>query len=228
MKLGPFKYETLNAKPDVGLIHDMFDETELERVKSQSRGRMKTTPYMQKGSAKDYSTSRTSKVFYLNEIYVQDAMTLSKRIQLATKFKLKDDKYGSENYQVMNYGMGGRISGHVDSVNSDDDQNSMSEWLKFGGVRFMTFMIYMSTVESGGRTLFPQLGISVQPRLGDALFWFNVGSKFTYDSRAYHLGCPVLYGNKWIANKWVKILAQFSQYPCSVEADDFHFSIYKE
>ena len=27
-------------------------------------------------------------------------------------------------------------------------------------------------------------------------------------------GCPVNYGNKWIANKWVKMLAQVKEYPC--------------
>ena len=44
-------------------------------------------------------------------------------------------------------------------------------------------MIYMSRVEAGGHTVFPQAGVSVQPVEGKALFWFNVGSQGTYDSR---------------------------------------------
>ena len=79
----------------------------------------------------------------------------------------------------------------------------------------MTFMVYLSNVPSGGRTVFPQLGISVKPVQGSALFWFNIGSNMHYDTRVTHLGCPVMYGNKWIANKWIKILAQFKHYPCN-------------
>ena len=101
-----------------------------------------------------------------------------------------------------------------------------SELLRFGGLRIMTFMIYLTQVESGGHTIFPQAGISVKPSIGSALFWFNMGAKNTYDSRVYHLGCPVLYGNKWISNKWIKSLANFKNYPCHLD-DDRHYSILK-
>ena len=101
-----------------------------------------------------------------------------------------------------------------------------SELLMFGGLRIMTFMIFLTTVESGGRTIFPQAGISVKPNIGSALFWFNMGAKNNYDSRVYHLGCPVLYGNKWIANKWIKSLANFKNYPCHLN-DQHNYSILK-
>ena len=83
-----------------------------------------------------------------------------------------------------------------------------------GGLRLTTFMIYLSNVQAGGHTIFPQAGISVKPKEGDALFWFNVGPRDNFDTRIFHLGCPVVYGNKWIANKWVKFLPQVKQYPC--------------
>ena len=85
----------------------------------------------------------------------------------------------------------------------------------YGGERFVTFMIYLNTVEAGGHTIFPQAGISVKPISGDALFWFNMSPSNKRDSRILHLGCPVLYGNKWIANKWIKQIAQYKLYPCS-------------
>ena len=99
-----------------------------------------------------------------------------------------------------------------------------SEHINFGGARIVTFMIYLSSVEAGGHTIFPQTGISIQPTLGSALFWFNFGPQKTYDSRSLHLGCPVSYGNKWIANKWVKWTANYKNYPCYI--DRKHFSIY--
>ena len=78
----------------------------------------------------------------------------------------------------------------------------------------LTFMVYLTSVEAGGRTVFPQAEISVKPEMGAALYWFNNGAQYNYDSRIYHLGCPVLYGNKWITNKWIKMLANFRDYPC--------------
>ena len=43
------------------------------------------------------------------------ARKLSNRVQLATRFNLYKKYMDSENYQVMNYGIGGTISGHLDS-----------------------------------------------------------------------------------------------------------------
>ena len=76
---------------------------------------MKSTPYTIGTKDNSYSKLRTSKVMYMNEKLVPEAMTISKKITLATKYDMKEDKYASENFQVMNYGIGGRISGHLDS-----------------------------------------------------------------------------------------------------------------
>ena len=78
-------------------------------------------------------------------------------------------------------------------------------------------MVYLSDVEAGGHTVFPTIDIYEKPKAGDALFWFNLNSLGNYDTRNMHLGCPVLYGNKWIANKWVKWLDQMWAYPCLVD-----------
>ena len=101
------------------------------------------------------------------------------------------------------------ILGEASSLNDQEHRN-------YGGPRFNTFMIYLSDV-IGGHTVFGTLGIYNPPRMGDALFWFNLDSAGDYDTRNIHLGCPVLYGNKWIANKWVHWLDQMWKYPCMVD-----------
>ena len=108
----------------------------------------------------------------------------------------------------------------------EDMAEDSSERPIFGGVRLTTFMLYMSNVDAGGHTVFPNAGISVKPKSGSALYWFNTESHMTYDSRVFHLGCPVLHGNKWIANKWVKLLSQFQEYPCSIKNE--YYSIFKK
>ncbi len=37
---------------------------------------------------------------------------------------------------------------------------------------------------------------------------FFIGNIRLHIGRSYHLGCPVGFGNKWIANKWVKWTGQ--------------------
>ena len=46
----------------------------------------------------------------------------------------------------------------------------------------MTYMIYLSQVEEGGRTVFTSNGVSNKPEEGDALFWFNIRSDGSLDS----------------------------------------------
>ena len=78
-----------------------------------------STPYVMGEKENSYSKLRTSKVMYMNEKLVPMAMTLSKKITLATRYHMKKEKYASENFQVMNYGIGGRISGHLDSTGNN-------------------------------------------------------------------------------------------------------------
>ena len=43
----------------------------------------------------------------MNEKMVPDAMDISKRIELVTGLGLYHEQFASENYHVMNYGIGG-------------------------------------------------------------------------------------------------------------------------
>ena len=105
----------------------------------------------------------------------------------------------------------------------------------------MTFMVYLSDVEAGGHTVFPNLGLSVPPARGSALFWHTVNSvviikteaiphRLRYfstqglmDQRMKHLGCPVVHGDKWIVNKWVKWHHHMFTYPCPIHVKDMRF-----
>ena len=66
----------------------------------------------------------------------------------------------------------------------------MKKLLQDGGERHTTFMIYLSGSKKdiGGHTVFPQLGISVKPNKGTALYWSNISSDGKFDTRSSHLG----------------------------------------
>jgi hypothetical protein len=84
-----------------------------------ARGKMKSTPFYTGKIEESFSRMRTSKVMYMNEKFVPTAMDLSKKVSQITRFKMKEEKFASENFQIMNYGIGGRITMHLDSFRSE-------------------------------------------------------------------------------------------------------------
>ncbi len=204
----------MNRNPEVGLFHQLASQSQVRNIVSNAQPHLKPTPFIVGKKTEPYSKLRTSKVMYLNEHLWDAAKTLSNTLQNATGFSLYKTPHDSENFQAMNYGMGGKISGHWDTIGHDSIHKS-TEVPSLGGRRFVTMMTYLTGVEAGGRTVFPQLGISVKPESGSTLYWFSIGPQDNMDTRAIHLGCPVLFGNKWIVNKWVKWIAQQKKFSCS-------------
>jgi hypothetical protein len=102
--------------PEIALIHEFASSKEVSSLKNLARGRMKSTPYQVGDKEEEYSKLRTSKVMYVNERRSSVAKDMSDKIQLATRYSLYHEKYASENFQIMNYGIGGTISGHLDSA----------------------------------------------------------------------------------------------------------------
>lgn len=85
-------------------------------------------------------------------------------------------------------GMGGFYEPHFDHSNRRSHPD---------GERLATFMIYLNTVKQGGITAFPRLGVGVEPRIGDAVFWFNLQPSGMGDDLTLHGACPVVHGAKW-------------------------------
>ena len=65
--------------------------------------------------------------------------------------------------------------------------------------------MYLSDVEAGGGTDFPDLGITIQPKLGRALLWPSVRNEapLEKDRRMQHQALPVEKGVKFAANAWI-------------------------
>lgn len=73
-----------------------------------------------------------------------------------------------------------------------------------GGQRIATFLMYLNEPEEGGTTEFPVLKLSVKPKKGSALLFFNtkLDEKST-ERDTLHAGAPVIKGHKWVATKWL-------------------------
>merc|ERR1719481_732095 len=75
-------------------------------------------------------------------------------------------------------------------------------------------MTYLSSVPSGGRTVFPYVGMGVAPVKGATVVWWNMDAAGGYDERVKHGACPVMIGSKWITNKWVRSNSQMFRRSC--------------
>ena len=49
---------------------------------------------------------------------------------------------------------------------------------------------------------------------GTLLYWNLKRADSDNDPRMNHIGCPVLYGDKWILNKWIRWSAQMDTFKC--------------
>ena len=70
-------------------------------------------------------------------------------------------------FQVVSYGVGGHYEPHVDYYGEYLDEFHR-------GDRIATLLFYLNDVTFGGATVFPFLGLAVQPVKGSALFWYNL------------------------------------------------------
>ena len=63
---------------------------------------------------------------------------------------------------------------------------------------------YLNTVERGGETVFPVVGLTVVPDARARAVYFENLSNGVPDPRSKHGGAPVLSGEKWVLTKWLR------------------------
>ena len=220
LRLGPFKLENLSEAPYIGLIHQFISSSEADWIIKTNGPNLIPTPYKINGENFYFSRKRTSKTTDIRDKVGLPSAALTKRLDLASPFNLLTP-FAAENYQVMNYGPGGIISHHTDEIprllvfknHSSFDEEEQLEW-RLGGMRLATTMIYVRSAVSGGRTVFPMISLSVPPTPRALLFWHNITPDHVPDTRALHAACPVVFGDKWIMNKWVNIAPHWNSHKC--------------
>lgn len=107
-----------------------------------------------------------------------------------------------EPLQILHYLPGAEYKPHYDFFDPDFEGND--KVLAMGGQRIATLVMYLSDVGAGGATTFPDLGLAVAPRKGNAVYFAYADDAGALDRRTLHGGAPVADGEKWIATKWIR------------------------
>uniref|UniRef100_A0A6A7G8X2 procollagen-proline 4-dioxygenase n=1 Tax=Hirondellea gigas TaxID=1518452 RepID=A0A6A7G8X2_9CRUS len=216
----PFKKEILSLSPPVVLYRKFLSPAQVETIKRQAKPNLDLAEVH--GEENTHSTmERISMTSFIGKPEYGDPSTLddlhpevdesdfltdmNKKIERATQLRVASTK-ASERYQVANYGIGGMYNLHFDFGKKE----------RRNGERLGTFLIYLTDIEAGGGTVFPRLGVGVQPELGTALFWHNLKPNGMNNQLMYHAGCPVLHGDKWIVTKWILYDENIRKFPCGL------------
>lgn len=111
-------------------------------------------------------------------------------------------KENGENLHVLCYGIGGEYQPHYDYFNAGTPGGN--EQLSRGGQRVASLIMYLNNPTAGGETIFPRANISVTPKKGDAVLFYNCTPNGAVDPNSLHGGAPVKAGEKWIMTRWIR------------------------
>ncbi|KAM7534680.1 hypothetical protein Aperf_G00000113092 [Anoplocephala perfoliata] len=188
-KLGPLKEEVLLEDPPVLLFHDFVTQNEADQIIELAKPKLKRALVRNTGRGKVASFRVAKSVFFEDDLN-NLTKRINRRIRMATGLNLEH----GEELQVANYGLGGYYAPHYDY------------WR-------------LTQVELGGGTAFPKIGLVVKPVARSMVFWFNLFHNGDGDLRSLHGACPVLSGNKWVMNKWIRSAGQEFTRPCKLESE---------
>lgn len=206
--------EILSWEPRAFIYHNFLSKAECEYLIKLAEPHMTKSTVVDSttGKSKD-SRVRTSSGTFLQRGQDDVIKTIEKRI---ADFTFIPVEHG-EGLQILHYEVGQKYEPHFDYFL--DEFNT-----KNGGQRIATLLMYLSDVEEGGETVFPSAtkdsssfswynelsecgkkGLSVKPRMGDALLFWSMRPDATLDPSSLHGGCPVIRGNKWSSTKWMHV-----------------------
>ncbi|KAF8069462.1 P4H3 [Scenedesmus sp. PABB004] len=198
------------------------------RARPPARPPAQARPHVKKSEVVDSDTGefmlskeRTSSGAFLRRGQTDVVASLERRLAEWTMLPVEN----GEPFHILHYQEGEEYTPHFDYFfESKNTEN--------GGQRIATALLYLSDVDEGGETVFPdskkrpteeekagfsvcgQAGLAVKPRKGDCLlFWSLRPDGVTKDTFSLHAGCPVCPSgqeagkkcNKWSATKWIRV-----------------------
>ena len=185
--------------PRIVLFGNLLSAEECEQMIELSRGKLaRSSVVNNETGAYDIHPHRTSDGTYFD----RGENDLIRRIEKRIADLVQYPEENGEPIQILHYKPGGEYKPHYDYF--DPRQPGNEQVLTQGGQRIATLVMYLNDVETGGSTVFPEVGIDVLPRRGNAVYFAYCSETGALDSRSLHGGSPVGGGEKWIATKWFR------------------------
>eukprot|EP00195_Chlamydomonas_chlamydogama_P013578 CAMPEP_0202891606 /NCGR_PEP_ID=MMETSP1392-20130828/1619_1 /ASSEMBLY_ACC=CAM_ASM_000868 /TAXON_ID=225041 /ORGANISM="Chlamydomonas chlamydogama, Strain SAG 11-48b" /LENGTH=352 /DNA_ID=CAMNT_0049575405 /DNA_START=201 /DNA_END=1259 /DNA_ORIENTATION=+ len=217
--------ENVSWDPRVFIYHNLLSPEECLHIRKLAAPQMRRSTVVGQNGSSALDDIRTSYGTFIRRL--ADPVLEAVEYRVADWVRLPP--VHQEDMQVLRYGVGQKYGAHWDSLIDDSP-------------RMGTVLLYLSDVEEGGETAFPQSSSWASPQLkekmgpfsecakdhvafkpvkGDALLFFSIKPDGTHDPHSMHTGCPVVKGVKWTATVWVHSMP-FRPDTFRRVADDFH------
>lgn len=228
------RVEQVSWSPRAFLYRGFLSDEECEAMISGTTGRMQNSNVVDNETGKSKSSNvRTS----TGSFYLRGANDVISRVEKRIAHVSFIPVENGEGIQILHYEDGQEYKPHNDYFH--DAYNAVPEK---GGQRVATVLMYLTTPEEGGETVFPKAdtkvsgdewsdcakqGLAVKAKKGDALLFYGLKPNGDIDPASLHGSCPTTKGEKWSATKWLHVggygasslLARASRGEC-VDTDD--------
>ncbi len=192
----------ISSEPYIICIENFVTKKEVAHLKKMAKPRLKQSLVVGPDNSEFVSPNRTSRSAFLDTV---SSPVINSIKQRAARF-VHADINSIENLQIVHYKDKQRYDPHYDYF--DRSLATAKEVIGKRGQRSATFLVYLNDVKpnNGGETLFPKVagGLKITPKKYMAVFWFNVKPDGKEDDRTLHGGLPVIAGDKWAINIWIR------------------------
>ncbi|KAL3499511.1 hypothetical protein ACH5RR_038604 [Cinchona calisaya] len=208
--------EVISEEPRAIIYHNFLSKEECESLINISKPHMQPstiTEHYSRGHSriKKDTIFQTGSITILARGHDKTVSEIEKRIADFTSIPVEN----GEGFVVLHHEVGQKFLPHYDFFIDGYNRSN-------GGQIIATVIMYLSDVEEGGETVFPeakgnisvvpcwnemfrgQRGLSVKPKRGDALLLWSLKPDATLDFSTVHGSCPVIRGNKWSSTKSIR------------------------
>lgn len=194
------EFVKISDSPEIFVSEQFLSEEECDSLQRIARPLLqRSTVVDERSSAGIIDSRRTSSGTFLPKTSEPDA---AKKIRQLAKELTGLPKKNGEDLQILHYGIGAEYQPHFDYFDPGSPGGEFH--YRRGGQRVATLIVYLNTPDLGGETIFPKAKITVAPKKGKAVLFYNVDRHNRPDPRSFHGGAPVVAGEKWIATLWMR------------------------
>lgn len=196
-------------KAEFYVVEDFLNAEECQRLIDLITTRLARSKLASEEADQTFRTSSTCDLGLLKSPFMQD---IDSRI---CKMLGLHASHG-EVIQGQYYKIGQEFKPHTDYF----EAHEMATHGGRMGQRTYTFMIYLNDVAEGGQTEFPQLGVSLTPKLGTAVIWNSLNPDGSPNYHTLHHAKPVTKGFKAVITKWFRARSALDQAPPMVTKEE--------
>ncbi len=199
LRLDSFEVKTLCEAPRIYLIENFLTDSECDYLIEKAGPQLKRSTVLDRNPEGNVDERRSSRGMFFTTNSLDSILN---KIEQKIVSIAQMPRENGEGLQVLHYGIGGEYQPHYDYF--IESMPGGADTLKRGGQRVATCIMYLNTPEEGGQTIFPLVNISVTPKKGQAILFYNMTQDKKEDPQSLHGGAPVIKGEKWIATKWIR------------------------